>query len=305
MNSVYFNIIYMLSFAFIGWALAKLKVFSSQNSRLLAALLMWVFLPSYTFKLFSETFTSSYILNNYRTVLISAVIVLALAILNAAIIPKFIKHINERSVCKYSLTAGNFSYIGLALAGSVMSSAGYNDAVMFALPLFIYSYTEGYRMLSSKAKFSLNGYLNPVIFIIILSLFFGYRSYTLPSVASKILNNASECVSPISMLLLGIAASDCKITNMFCDIRNYIITAFRLIVIPIVVCFILSLFCSDTVVMCAGIMYCVPCGINAVIYQKMGNNDCSMSCGLAVISSLFSLLTIPVCIEVCKLLCRM
>lgn len=305
MNSVYFNIIYMLSFAFVGWLLVKIKALSSQNSRILAVLLMWVFLPAYTFRLFSGAFSSEYILSNYKTVMISAIIVISFVVLNAAIVPKFIKYVNERAVCKYSLTAGNFSYIGLALAGSVMTAGGYTDAVMFALPLFLYSYTEGYRMLSSKNKFSLSGYLNPVIFVIILSLFFGYRSYKLPEVAVRMLDGASECVSPVCMLLLGITAADYKLTELFCDIRCYIITAFRLIVIPIVLCFILSFFAGDTVVMCAGIMYCVPCGINAVIYQKMGNNDCRMSAGLAVISSLFSLLTIPVCLEVCKLLCRM
>jgi len=44
------------------------------------------------------------------------------------------------------------------------------------------------------------------------------------------------------------------------------------------------------------VIYCMPCGMNTIIYPKMVGEDCRMGASLVLISSVACVLTIPLCL---------
>ena len=69
---------------------------------------------------------------------------------------------------------------------------------------------------------------------------------------------------------------------------------FRLIVIPCILAGILKLIgFSGSVLICALTAYCMPMGLNTVIIPASYNGDTSLGAGLALISNILAVITIP------------
>ncbi|MBE6728535.1 MAG: hypothetical protein E7562_07830, partial [Ruminococcaceae bacterium] len=72
------------------------------------------------------------------------------------------------------------------------------------------------------------------------------------------------------------------------------VSIMRLVVIPAVAVVILKLLNLENVIMPALIVYSMPCGLNTVVFPKLVDEDCETGAALALISTAFSMATIPI-----------
>ena len=305
MITVINNVAILLLFAFIGWLLCKGKILTKENAKTLSVLEVWLFLPCKMFKSFSSNFTLDYVSQKYMLFIISTAVLAVLVFLMWLIVPKFIRDNDERRICRYSLVVANYGYMGYALAESLYGEAVLIDMMLFAIPVSLYIYTEGYRMLTGMEKLSLKRLINPVVMAIIPGMIFGLAQFRLPGVLMSVINNASACMSPVSMLLAGMLISSFDLKELICDKRVYIISALRLLILPFIICLILSKFCSSELVLAAMLVYSMPCGMNTIIFQNIVGNNSKIGVSLPFVSTLFSLITIPVMCKGIEFLCSL
>lgn len=305
MITVINNVSILIIFSLIGWVLCKTKILSSENSKMLSVLEVWLFLPCKMFKSFSANFTVEYISQKYMLFIVSASVLAVIVFLMWFFVPKFIKDKDEQRICRYSIAIANYGYMGYALAENLYGEAVLLDMMLFAIPVSLYIYTEGYRMLTGQEKISLKRAFNPVIAAIILGGIFGLTQIKLPSLLMSVVNSASACMSPVSMLLAGILISDFNLKELIADKRVYIISALRLLVLPFIICFILSRFCSKETVTAAMLIYSMPCGLNTIIFQNLVGNNSKMGVSLPFVSTVLSLITIPVMYKGVEILCSL
>ena len=100
-------------------------------------------------------------------------------------------------------------------------------------------------------------------------------------------------MAPVSMLLTGIVISEFGIKNMLKDPRVYIISVLRLIFIPAAIGGALVLTGFREALPVAVLFYCMPCGLNTVVFVKNAGGNCEQGAGLALASNIFGCLTIP------------
>ena len=305
MNDVITNVAILLLFAFIGWVLCKTKILKSENAKVLSLLEIWIFLPCKMFKSFSANFTTEYISEKYNLLIISAVILTVIFIAVMFITPIFIKDENERRICRYSLTVANYGYVGYALAENLYGDTVLIDMMVFVIPISLFVYTEGYRTLTGAEKFSFKRILNPVLIAIIPGMIFGLLEIPLPDVLTSAISSASACMSPISMILAGMLISSFNLKELITDIRVYIISALRLIVIPFIICFFLSRFFSTQTVLVAMLSYAMPCGLNTILFQNLAEKKCKIGISLPFISTIFSIISIPLMCKGVEFLCTL
>ena len=74
--------------------------------------------------------------------------------------------------------------------------------------------------------------------------------------------------------------------------RVYIITALRLIIIPVLIGLILMPF-NKTAMEVAVITFAMPCGLNTIIFPRLVGEDCRIGAGLALLSNILACVTIP------------
>ena len=135
--------------------------------------------------------------------------------------------------------------------------------------------------------------LNPVIITMAVGMALGLSGLQMPALVSDILGKGSACMGPVSMLLTGIVISEYKLKEILGDKKIYIMSALRLLVIPVVIGVILGLFADKELVRTAVLLYALPCGLNTVVFPKLVNENCKIGAGLALVSHLAACLTIP------------
>lgn len=297
------NVASLLLFGLIGWILGKKRLLTTVNIKLLSVLIVWLFLPCNFFLSFSRNFTVAYLTEKYPVILTSVVVILVLISLNSLIIPRLVKETYRQNLLKYSLTAPNYGYVGLPLIQSVYGDLMLFNAQVFALPISVFTSTEGYRMLTNSGKTSWKKLFSPMIVAIMLGCIVGLTGLRLPSVLTNVVSKSSDCMGPVSMLMAGITISDYPLGSILRDKQAYVVALFRLLVIPLSLCLILSRFFPMDVVRIAVLLYAMPCGLNVIVYPKMIGEDCKPGAAMALISTVSCLVTIPFCMQVLEWIC--
>ena len=287
----------LLLFCAVGYILAKKNILNTQKSDLISGMLVYLFMPATVFSTCAANCTVDYITEKYPLILVSAGLLLLL-MLAAKGIAKFLgPACYLRDMYEYSLVIPNTAYIGYPLMLSLYGSEGLLDMLMFGLPLIIYCYTTGYNILTDrrKEKFSLKKVLTPVTVTMALGCIVGLSGLKLPGVITQVVDKSAACLAPLGTLLMGMSISEFSFKDMLSDKRLYWLTALRLVVIPLAVFGILKLGRWEFALIPAICSHCMPCGMNVIIFPKLIGQDCSSGAGLVLLSTVLSVITIPLC----------
>lgn len=285
------QVLVLFSFAAIGFYLAKSKKIKTEHTPILSSLLVNVILPFNVFKTFSANFTKEYVLNNYQLLIASSAVIICLSIILHFVAKLFDKRRYEQGICEYSLIIPNYGYMGYPMAEAIGGASGLLNAMVFGFPISFYTYTVGYCNLS-KMKITLKKLFNPVVISMLLGAVFGFWEIKIPSVLSDVFGKASACMGPVSMLLAGMVVSEFNLRKLLSMKRVYIITALRLVIIPIIIGYTLLPF-NKTAMETAVILFAMPCGLNTIIFPRLVGEDCRIGAGLALLSNILACVTIP------------
>jgi predicted permease len=182
--------------------------------------------------------------------------------------------------------------MGYPIALSLLGPLAATSLLTFAIVPNFYIYTIGYWLLTKK-PLSFKSLINPVMISLTLGVILGISGIPMPDFAKNLLETSSSCMAPTSMIMAGIVVSGFSFKTLLLKWNVYVITAFRLLIIPISVGFILNLVCPPSIVQTAVIYFSMPCGLNAVVFPRSIGQNCEAGASIAFISTLTSCLTIP------------
>lgn len=288
------QVIVLVLFASFGYVLKKSGKATDKTSVDLSNLLFYVFIPSLNLITFSENFSIKDFKEHYEIIIYSAAILAVLIVTAKLLAGLFTRDSYERGVYSYSLTTANFGYAGYAIMASVYGDKMLMKMMVFTLTLSIYTYTEGYKLLTDSKKMTLKKLFNPGLISMLVGVFIGIFNIQLPSFLVDTISKAGACMSPVSMIMTGMVIADYKISDVIFNKKAYIVSALRLIIIPLILCGALKLIGTDeSIVLIALMTYAMPCGMNTIVFPRTLNKDCKLGASLAVISIVLSLITIP------------
>ena len=103
--------------------------------------------------------------------------------------------------------------------------------------------------------------------------------------------------SPLAMMIVGALLAEVSLKELFADFLIYYGTFIRLIVIPVISLLILNLFkLPEIIVNVSVILSAMPAAANTAIFAETYQADSLFASRIIAISTLFSLLTIPLII---------
>lgn len=291
--AVFEQVVILFSFVTLGYILSKTGKVNADHSKILSSVLVNVILPCSVLKSFSQSFTMKYLPENYLLIAVSLCVLLVLGVAAVFGGKLFSKNQYVQKVYEYSLVVPNMGYMGYPLAEAMYGPAGLLNLMIFGLPVSLYIYIYGYPILT-KTKFKLKELVNPVMVTMALGIILGLSGFQMPEVVLDILGKGGACTGPISMLLTGIVISEYKLKEILGDARIYIMSAVRLLVIPVIVGLALTPFVDKEIVRIAILLYALPCGLNTVVFPKLLGENCKIGAGLALVSHLAACATIPI-----------
>lgn len=301
------QIAFLFGFIIIGYLLAKLKILPESSAMVLSKLENTIFIPALVMGTFIENFTVEKI-NAMSELLYISFIIAFIAILFAILVSRFVT--NDKYIQKiytYGLSFSNFGFMGNAVVMSLFPNIFF-EYLIFTLPLWILIYLWGVPRLliadsGKKQTFvqSIKSFVNPMFIAMLIGMVIGLLNVTVPKSVMSLINVSGDCMSPIAMILTGVVVSTISLRKTFTNIRIYIISLVRLVVIPAIFIAVASFFeMQETIFICALCSLAMPLGLNTVVIPSALGKDTSIAAGMAVISHLLACVTIPLVFMVIK-----
>lgn len=292
---------FLFSLIIIGYILVKIKMLPENAAAVLSKLENTVFIPALVMKTFMENFTVESI-NKAGSLFVVSAIILVFTVPFSIFASKMLtrdKYI--QNIYTYGLAFSNFGFMGNAVVSSLFPDIFF-EYLIFTLPLWILIYLWGVPVLlmsdagkKQAVKERLKAFLNPMFVAMIIGIIIGIFKIPIPVFFTSLVKSASDCMSPVAMLLTGIVVSSISLKKTFSNIRLYAVSLLRLIVMPLIFIGIaMFLQLDETVYICAVCSLAMPLGLNTIVIPSGYGKDTSDAAGMAVISHLLSCITIPI-----------
>ena len=298
-GSILNQILFLFGFIVIGYILAKIKAIPGNSASVLSKLENNLFIPALVMGTFIENFTVDKISEAWKLFLISSIIGVIAAVLAVLISKLVTKNKYIQKIYTYGLAFSNFGFMGNAVVKSLFPEI-FLEYLIFTLPLWILIYLWGVpRLLIADSgkrqtfKESLKSFVNPMFIAMIIGMIIGVFGVPLPGWMRDLIKVSGDCMSPVAMILTGIVVSSISLKKAFTNVRIYIISVIRLLVLPLLFVGIASFFeMSESIYYCALCSLAMPLGLNTIVIPE--------AAGMALVSHLLACVTIPLLFAMIK-----
>ena len=212
----------------------------------------------------------------------------------------------KRCIYKYSIAFANYGFFGNFIILSVFGEEMLFKYQMFTLVLSFFVYSWGMYTLIPKdrnsgiAKHIVKGMTSPPMLSIVGGMVVGLLGLgdiveSVPFL-NEVLNTAGACMGPVAMLLAGMALGNYDLRDMFRDKKIYFVSALRLVVLPALYVLFHKLIgtTNDVIIPLTLIAFAGPLGMNTIVFPAAYGGDTKTGASMTLISSLFSVLTLPI-----------
>lgn len=285
-------------FMALGFFLNKRRLLPLDDSVVLSKLETYAFVPCLVFSVFYKYCTVENFKQKWTYMLYGAAVMAVSLPIGIVLAKYFAKDGYLKKIYTYSFAVANFSFMGNAVVLGVFGEKVLFDYMIFTLPLNLYVYSIGTASLiptEKGDKLSVKTFVNPIFIALILGAVCGLLSVPLPKFITTAISSAGACMSPLAMLLTGFVIGEYSLKTLASDKKVYLASVIRLIILPSAFMAMLLLLKTDKdiirVALCATAM---PLGLNTVVFPAAYGGDTTPGAGMALVSHLISVITIPV-----------
>ena len=181
---------------------------------------------------------------------------------------------------------------------ATVCSTGVMYASVYLIPQRIFTWSVGLSFFTSKPdkKQMIKRVLtNPCIVSVYIGIIIMAAEIKLPMIIDQSLQSASNCLTPVSMLLIGTILAEVKSIRELFHMKLFLYSAIRLVVIPMIVWLSCRLLQLDSVVAGVSVLLSGMPAPSATSYLAARyHSDYIFATECVVFSTILSLFTIPV-----------
>jgi malate permease and related proteins len=285
----------------VGYVIRKLKLIDYVVTRGISSLLVNLTLPALVITAMQLDFSPSRLNESFLVIGISgACYGLSLLIGWAATALIRPAH-GDRGVYRFSSVFANVGFIGYPVLDAIWGRESLFYVALCNIWFNVLLFTLGTRLVAAgkpKAEESkadrLGAFLNPGTIATVLGFLLFISSVKLPLVLGKPLELLGNATTPLAMMVTGSFLAQIKFSSIWTDARVYVFTAVRLIVIPVIVFLLLWLAGVRGMVLAVPVVLAaMPVGVNASIMADQFGGGSEKASQIVFISTLFSIVTVP------------
>ena len=165
------------------------------------------------------------------------------------------------------------------------------------IPLYVLCYTICillFRQGGEKVKFNFKSLINAPLVASVIAILLLIIDIRFPQPVDEAVGMLGDMIVPLSMVIIGASLGDMKLRETFADWRCYVFSAFRLIVVPVIVHFAMQPFMKDPMLLgMTTVLAGMPVAALSVMLTIEHGGDERLASKTVFISTLFSVLTIP------------
>ena len=285
--SVAMKVLILFLLMSVGFVLGRKKIITETGTDQMNFLLLNVVVPCVIIDAFQVDKSQIPTWNLWFTVIAGLVYVLA-----AVVIVKFCfnkEPDGRRQVLKFGAMFSNCGFMGFPMVQEVLGDRGMVYAAIINTIVTVAMWTVGFVVMGKEGeRISIRKVaLNPGAVGVYIGL-------ELPDPFQSVVGFLADMNTPLAMICIGVFISKTKLLDIFKEKTLYWVTVIRLLLIPAAVMGILLLFQPDYIPMTSSIIqFCAPSAGLTAIFAARFRHDTTLAAKTVAISTLLSILTMP------------
>lgn len=207
-----------------------------------------------------------------------------------------------RGVYRYALAIPNTGAVAMPLVLAFFGTAGLFRYQMFTFFVGIATYTWGIMQLQpSHGRHDLMFYIRRIFSANFVAMLIGIvlgllnAKTWMPTVVLSTVQELGDCYVIMALLLTGFSIADYPIHEVIGNVKIYVFSLLRLIILPVIFLVLVKVVNADPMLSLMAVLSAAcPCGMNTVVYPAAYGEDCKPGASMVLISSILSVVTVPV-----------
>lgn len=282
-----------------GYMMGKNEILTDRTAKEMSNLLLRFVIPI----LLIRTFDRPFVWNEAIEIFIASVLSFLIMFISIFVVKIAFKE--NQKIEKYAVVFCNKGFVGLPIVESVLGPA----AVIYCVPTIaisnVFVWTYGNNLLGAKTTKGWKGLvLNPSTIGFIIGIIVYLLPWQIPTFLRSAMDLIAGINTPVAMIILGMSLSHEPFRKVFNNRIGYIVSALRLFAIPIIMILILMLLPIDNLAMkqATVIIWAVPTALNLSLFARITGNDPSYGAQITALTTVLSILTLPIITELSQLL---
>ena len=283
--------IIMFALMLLGLLLSRRGMITEQGSRDLTNVLLYAVIPCVILRSYMSEFSTE----KLRAMGLSALIaVIAFA---ASIAVAYLTCGTRHRIENFAVAFGNAGFIGIPLVTAVFGPEAAFYVVSFSTFANLLQWTYGIVIISGK-KETMNlrmVFVNPVFISMVIGIALFVLQPTLPTVVTGTIGYIADGNTVLAMIILGYYLSKVQLRGLFADVRLYLFSALRLLVVPAVtiLVFLPFPFARGEITLITLIAAATPIASSTAIFAQKFDQDYRRAVSYVCLSTILSVATLP------------
>lgn len=283
----------------IGVALGKSKILSDGAVKAMTDVVLYVVTPAVIIKSFARE-KSAETMNLIIVGFVASLIIFAVYIIISSLLFGKAEE-DEKAVLRFGTVFPNCGFMALPLLQATIGDDGVLVGAAFVASFNIYVWTYGVLIMSGDGKsMSLKKIIfNPGIIGVAIGFVIFCFSIPMPRVIMDPISYMAGLNTPVPMIIIGYNIYKTNLLKALTNWRCIAVTVMRLIVLPLITVAALKLVGVDGVLLTSmTICSAAPIAANTTMFAIKFNRATDISVNLVALSTLLSLITIPLIVSV-------
>ena len=283
--------IIMFALMLLGLLLSRRGMITEQGSRDLSNVLLYAVIPCVILRSYMSEFSTE----KLRAMGLSALIaVIAFA---ASIAVAYLTCGTRHRIENFAVAFGNAGFIGIPLVTAVFGPGAAFYVVSFSTFANLLQWTYGIVIISGK-KETMNlrmVFVNPVFISMVIGIALFVLQPALPTVVTGTIGYIADGNTVLAMIILGYYLSKVQLRGLFADVRLYLFSALRLLVVPAVtiLVFLPFPFARGEITLITLIAAATPIASSTAIFAQKFDQDYRRAVSYVCLSTILSVATLP------------
>ncbi len=287
---------------FTGYLVRKLKIVHESMDTELSNLIMNVTLPFFLITNMQFEFSKEVLLDSINLIYISAGVYTGIILLSYLVVKVIRPKKDARNVYQWALCFSNVGFMGYPVLDVVYGQTGVFYAALYNLSFNVLIWTYGVHLYvrhkkreRATALSRVKAILNPGLVAILVGFGLFLFQIELPEPVYNTMHLIGRTTTPLSMMFIGFMLSELKVSALFNNYRDYVISGFRLLVGPFLVYLVLrTIGLTDYLIGIPVIITAMPVAASSALFARRFDGDASLASKLVFMTTLLSVGTIPI-----------
>ena len=279
----------------IGAGLRKIQIVTTEGRRSMTNLVVNLVLPSNILYAFSNADASAF--RSMLVVVVMAFLIQLVWYLLSKVLWRNMPK-SRRGVMRYAFQFSNCGYLGNPVIEGLYGAPGLVYASVFLLPVRLFMWSVGLECFQEGAgsfrKTVRRALTHPCVLATILGVLWMFFPIKLPDFLYNTISGFNQCLTPLTMLVIGFIMAETDLRKMFCR-DLFVITGLRLLIQPMLVLAVCRLLNLETLVAeVVTVLVSMPVANTTALLASQHDCDYTFASNVVVFTTLVSMITIPI-----------